>query len=180
MDSQGCKSCELGVYIDSNTHGFLVHHNTVWNAAVSYYIGGRTDHNFIYSNQSIPQIEVLSTDYKYNNEVSYNIVEKGVVFRWDAQPGIHAYVEANVAEGYDQHQFGRAGHNFEDPPYPIFAPTRHEFSNLARNYGFEADLDGWELTGNKEVKYHFAPMLNLGDQYATTKLQMDPYCSDQA
>ncbi|WP_314584755.1 discoidin domain-containing protein [Paenibacillus terrigena] len=169
MDSQSCTSCELGVYVDSNTHGFLIHHNTVWNAETGLYIGGRADNNFIYNNQTKPKIIVNTGDYKYNNEVSSNIVEGGVSFQNGASSGVSAFTADNIATGYNQTQYGTAGHNFTNPPDPIFTHALPEYSNRALNYGFEADLDGWLLTGNKNVTYHFAPMLNLNDQFATTR-----------
>ncbi|NOU71373.1 hypothetical protein GC098_08050 [Paenibacillus sp. LMG 31458] len=168
MDSQHCNGCELGIYIDSNTHNFLIHHNTVWNAATSYYVGGRADNVQIYNNQAKPKIIVNTGDYKYNDEVTNNISEGGVSLQNGAS-SISAFIAGNVTTGYNQSAFGTAGHNFTNPPNPIFAHSFPEFSNRSLNYGFEADLEGWTLTGNSNVTYHFAPMLSLGDQFATTR-----------
>ncbi|NOU85315.1 hypothetical protein GC102_05890 [Paenibacillus sp. LMG 31460] len=168
MDSEHCNGCELGIYIDSNTHNFLIHHNTVWNAATSYYVGGRADNVQIYNNQAKPKIIVNTGDYKYNDEVTNNIAEGGVSLQNGAS-SISAFIAGNVTTGYNQSAFGTAGHNFTSPPNPIFAHSFPEFSNRSLNYGFEADLEGWTLTGNSNVTYHFAPMLSLGDQFATTR-----------
>lgn len=154
-----------GMYFDNSSHNFLFHHNTVWNtpnAWASFYVGGRGDNNLLYDNVCDMSAQANTGDMKYGTRFYNNVVPNGVT----GNTSTAKIYNNSTTTPFDKNTYPKAGCNFQTLPNPTFKHSElPEFRNMAKNYGIDNSLEGYTLTGNKNVSY----MKSTTDPISQTK-----------
>lgn len=135
------------IYMDGTVENIWIHHNTAWNIGSWHALNIGQPNNFVIAENNMFDGDVEIWDaWKYGSRLTDNIITGDI----SINNGDGIVIENNRNTGYDQNIYGDAGHDFDNPPYPIFKHSSpHLYRNRVENGYFdrEAQLRGWTKYG---------------------------------
>lgn len=152
------------IYMDGTVENIWIHHNTVWDVGSWHALNIGQPNNFVIAeNNMFDGVVEVWDNWKYGSRLTNNVITESI----DVKGGNGIVIENNKQSGFDKNAYGDAGHNFLNPPNPIFQhETPHLYRNRVSNGYFdpEVELRDWSKTGaTSNVSFRRAegdPLLN--------------------
>jgi len=149
-----CHGHCVGLYLDNGSHGYIVHHNVVWNAKLAMQMNASNMNNKVYNNTLIGYNKSLDNDFSGDlagSELKNNIFNKAV-------EGMPSYVvqQNNIYQGTDPKFVSPLTHNYTlqstSPAInagQVLSPYTNGYSGSAPDIGaYEYGLTPWTAGAN--------------------------------